>query len=138
MPTDQPDASLEANSVLSPEIETQRRKSSIRNFGLLDGRWWTSKSPPEKLTLISAIADVSTLASALCNDCEPHELALRRCELVGSGLIQHLDQLYHDPANMDIPIVSLWAVAVKEAEGHTEERQEYLSILQEDCLRGYL
>ena len=138
MLTDQPDASLTADSVLSAEIETQRRKSSIRNFGLLDGRWWRSKSPPEKLTLVSAIADVSTLASALCSDCEPRELELRRCELVSSGLIQHLDQLYDDPTNMDIPIISLWAIAVKEAQGQTEEHEEYLSILREDCLRGYV
>jgi hypothetical protein len=138
MLTDQPDASLKADSELSAEIETQRRKSSIRNLGLLDGRWWTSKSLPEKLTLISAIADVSTLASALCSDCEPRELELRRCELVSSGLIQHLNQLYDDPTNMNIPIISLWAIAVKEAQGQTEEREEYLSILQEDSLRGYV
>ena len=139
MPTDQSDPFLESDSLLDVETEAQRRKASIRNLGLLDGHWWTSRNGADKLTLISGIADVSTLATALCSDCEPSDLEIRRSQLVSECLIRELDQLYHNPTNMDIPIISLWAYATQHAHGQIEtEREEYLLTLQSDCLRTSL
>jgi hypothetical protein len=136
MPTEQSNTSLDADSLLGVETETLRRKGSIRNLGLLDGHWWTSRNRPDKLTLISGIADVSTLATALCSDCEPSDLEMHRNQLISECLIQEIDQLYDNPTNLGIPIISLWAYAVKQAQGQIQaEREEYLSILQMDCLR---
>jgi len=80
------DVQVEAEATQTPTDE-ESTQEVLFFLGLLDGHWWRAQDVASKCAALAGIADLSTLASYLCEEVtSPHRLERRRSLLSGESL----------------------------------------------------
>ena len=110
------DIHVEAEVTQTPADE-ESTQEVLFLLGLLDGYWWRAQDVASKCAALAGIADLSTLASYLCEEVtSPHSLQRRRSLLSGESIMRAVDVFYQDSFNRDVPIVQVWSLAAQNLE----------------------
>lgn len=107
------DIQVEAEVTQTPTDE-ESTEEVLFLLGLLDGHWWRAQDVASKCAALAGIADLSTLASYLCEEVtSPHRLQRRRSLLSGKSIMGAVDVFYQDSFNRDVPVVQVWSLAAQ-------------------------
>jgi len=110
------DIQVEAEVTQTPTDE-ESTQEVLFFLGLLDGHWWRAQDVASKCAALAGIADLSTLASYLCEEVtSPHRLERRRSLLSGESIRRAVDVFYQESFNREVPVVQVWSLAAQNLE----------------------